>query len=80
MPDWETPEGFTDMGKFPIDRLLRQALDGDAERLRSACSVVATKWRCAGRRLPALQCPGRASARARECRHRAGGCGSRAQR
>jgi hypothetical protein len=42
MPDWETPEGFIDMGKFPIDGVLRQALDGDAERFRGACTVLAT--------------------------------------
>jgi hypothetical protein len=42
MPDWMTPEGFIDLGKFPIDGVLRQALDGDAELFRGACTVLAT--------------------------------------
>ena len=41
-PDWVTPDGFLDPHQFPIDGVLRQALDGDAELLRGACTVLAT--------------------------------------
>jgi len=40
-PDWVTPDGSLDPRKFPIDGVLRQALDEDAERFRGACSVLA---------------------------------------
>jgi hypothetical protein len=39
-PSWITAEGFIDIGKFPIDGVLRQALDQDAEVFRGACSVL----------------------------------------
>ena len=42
MPDWMTPGAFFDPGKFPIDGVLRQALDEDVELLRGACSVLET--------------------------------------
>ncbi len=42
MPDWITPKGFIDFGKFPIESVLRQAMDEDEERFRSACSILET--------------------------------------
>jgi hypothetical protein len=41
-PDWITPEGFFDPTKFPIDGVLRQALDEDAELFHGACTMLAT--------------------------------------
>ena len=44
-PDWETADGSLDPRRFPIDGVLRQALDEDAEHFRGACSMLATMAR-----------------------------------
>jgi hypothetical protein len=49
MPDRIVPDGFFDPGTIPIDSVLRQALDEDAARLRSACTTLET-LALAGRR------------------------------
>jgi hypothetical protein len=49
MPDRVVLDGFFDPGAIPIDSVLRQALDEDAARHRSACTTLET-LALAGRR------------------------------
>ena len=37
---WITNDGFVDPAKYPIDRVLTQALDADARKLRSAVTLL----------------------------------------
>jgi hypothetical protein len=39
-PSWITSEGYLDFEKFPIDSVLRQAVDADAGRFRNGCRIL----------------------------------------
>ena len=39
-PDWITEDGFLDPLKLPLDPILKQALHGESEAFRDACSVL----------------------------------------
>jgi hypothetical protein len=39
-PSWITSEGYFDFEKFPIDSVLRQAIDTDGQRFRTGCRVL----------------------------------------
>jgi hypothetical protein len=41
-PRWLTPEGTLDLEEFPIDSVLRQALDADPQRFRAGCTLLAS--------------------------------------
>ena len=39
-PRWMTAEGTIDLAKLPIDGILREAIDPEFERFRSACGLL----------------------------------------
>jgi len=48
-PRWMTAEGTLDLAELPIDGILKQAIDPEFERFRSACELLGCMAR-AGRR------------------------------
>lgn len=45
MPRWISADGEIDLGKLPIDGILKQAVDPDFERFRSACVLFGSMAR-----------------------------------
>src|SRR2546430_10766705 len=48
-PRWMTAEGTLDLAELPIDGILKQAIDPEFERFRSACELLGS-MASAGRR------------------------------
>ncbi len=43
LPRWITAEGTIDLAELPIDGILKQAIDPEFERFRSACALLGSR-------------------------------------